>query len=233
MGQGLGARQRAMLAALEPVGALTIAELTETLGLASFRWTREIARTLEARGLVVITKEVTSWKGVGEFGHLVSRRKIERYQPPGYFNWIDLDTVPVISVKKGEPRPGSPPDEKTARDNFIAGMDEIHRLHREHSDAVYGQDISKDERAALDREYKRKRAAAQRRTTLSSRRRVLAEDADFIRIGTPVYGLTVWSIEGRRAWRAQQVEIAKFACAYLGRGAPTEAELTARYGPAI
>lgn len=230
MGQGLGQRQRAMLAALEPVGSLTIAELTEMLGLASFRWTREVARTLEARGLVIITTGVLTWKGAGQFGRLVSRRKIERYQPLGDYEWIDLESVPVISVKKGELWPGSV-DEKTARDNRIAGMNEVSQLQHEGFKA--GLDATGDERVKIRREYKRKVAAAERRKTLSSRRSTAREDVDFIRIGVPVYGLTVWSIEGRRAWRASMVEVAKFACDFLGRGAPTEAELIEHYGPEV
>ena len=95
MGHGLGPAQRAMLEALHESEwlALTTAHLAGRLKL-SERRTRAVARSLEARRLVVITREHTGWRGAGEYGRLVPR-----------YSWDRGDVPAALVLKAGETWP--------------------------------------------------------------------------------------------------------------------------------
>ena len=93
MGQGLGPAQRGMLDELARTDewlALEIKELAAALKLTERR-ACTVARSLEARGLVVITKEHLGWRGEGEYGHLTKRAYA-----------VNKDAPTALLVKKGE-----------------------------------------------------------------------------------------------------------------------------------
>src|SRR5215469_16194662 len=77
MGHGLGPTQKAMLDTLAGTDdwALTVVDLAERLDR-SDRQIRFAARSLESRGLVVITKRCTGWAGVGEYGKIKNRGRV-------------------------------------------------------------------------------------------------------------------------------------------------------------
>jgi hypothetical protein len=95
MGHGLGPAQRAMLEELriEPKYGLTVLDLAGRLKL-SERRARAVARSLEARGLVVIAMRQTGWRGEGEYGRLRQRS----YQE------TDLPTAMVVKAGETFPR---------------------------------------------------------------------------------------------------------------------------------
>jgi hypothetical protein len=98
MGRGPGIAQRAILAALEADQGnawLTVPELAERTGRPP-RQVRTAVHALEARGLVVITKGATGWKGRGDYGRWV-------YAQPG-----DAADPRVVTVQPGDPIPHRP-----------------------------------------------------------------------------------------------------------------------------
>lgn len=99
--RGLGASQRAILDTLTDSehGNLTVAALGERIGV-PIAQARRAARALERRGLVVITKGSSGWKGVGDYGPLMQRRSLCN----GYGDAISTAKV----IKQGEPCPWSP-----------------------------------------------------------------------------------------------------------------------------
>jgi hypothetical protein len=120
MGRGPGTVQRAILAALEADRDnlwLTIPELAERTGR-SARQVRTAVRALEARGLVVLTRGATGWKGRGEYGRWVrvhdddpADPRIVTVQPgeeiPHKPGWVVRDQ-PIVNERHGwriEPRP--------------------------------------------------------------------------------------------------------------------------------
>ena len=81
---------RALIAETGPVTErLRVREIDDDEGHRLVRIIRR-ARSLEQRGLVIITKEHTGWRGTGEYGHLIER-------PHG-----DTTTPAALSVKAGE-----------------------------------------------------------------------------------------------------------------------------------
>jgi MarR family len=94
MSRGLGTAQRAILAALREDDdyALSVTELAGKLGR-SQRQVRAAVRALEARKLVVITRDHIGWRGAGEYGRL--RRS---------YGSADGD-LPRVKVRAGEPWP--------------------------------------------------------------------------------------------------------------------------------
>jgi hypothetical protein len=94
MGHGLGPAQRAMLEELDPEHGLTVPDLAGRLKL-SERRARAVARSREARGLVVIAMRQTGWRGEGEYGRLVQRSP---------YNQGDLPTAMVVKAGERFPR---------------------------------------------------------------------------------------------------------------------------------
>jgi hypothetical protein len=70
--------------------ALTVPDLAAKLKLTERR-ARAVARSLEARGLVIISKEHLRWRGEGEYGHLAQR-----------IFAVNKDAPTALLVKKGE-----------------------------------------------------------------------------------------------------------------------------------
>src|ERR1700758_2428553 len=95
MSKGIGKTQQAILDALEQSGGtLTVVQLAERLG-ASPRQLRTAARSLEGRGLVVITRETIGWRGLGEYGPLAIKSR-----------FADTEGIPTARVvRQGEPWP--------------------------------------------------------------------------------------------------------------------------------
>jgi hypothetical protein len=97
MGHGLGPTQRAILAALDTSEdvCMTVPELATELQR-SQRQIRTAVHALETRGLVIVKRGHTGWRGRGEYGRL-SQRWRER----------DASLPTALTVKAGERWPGS------------------------------------------------------------------------------------------------------------------------------
>jgi hypothetical protein len=181
---------------------------------------------------VIITRENLGWKGIGEYGQLKTRGYIKHNQRYGDYDWIDLETVPTVLVKKGERWPGTVDDE-TAHEMWANACGDMVRRHKEMERATEG--MPADEKRAYRQKQERRHAAIDRERKKATRRSVTKKDTEFVYIGVPVYGLMVWTIEARRAWRAEKVEQIKFGWAMLSGGTqqPPEELIIKKYGPEI
>jgi hypothetical protein len=217
-----------MLDALEEPGALTIAELTGVTGLTTRR-AHAVANSLAERGLVFISREGIGWKGVGGYGPLVKRATIEAGQQRYHYGWINLESVPVVVVKKGEAAPDTVDDatdrtiQKLKADVTRQRADEMRRVTA---------GMPADEAAEYKRAQNRRWAAIDREQR-KRRPRTLGKDTEYIHTGVPVYGLVVTEIEFYRRRRAEQLLAAAGARAENGVPPMTEEHIIEKYGPAV